>query len=303
MTMPDNESAGWDLASGVGATATMVAAGRAIASKDPRRLIDDPFAQPLVEAVGLDFFIKQVRGELDTTDMDERALTQVRSLVNDVAVRTKFIDEYFLNSADRGVRQVVILASGLDARAYRLNWPPGTVVYEIDQPAVLTFKTTTLAALGARPIAERRTVGCDLREDWVAALRDNGFQPERPTAWSAEGLLMYLSAEAQDRIVDEIAALSAPGSALAADYIAGPRQLDESTVDDWRQKGFTLDMASMTFTSEHCRFVENLQSHGWQVEIVPRADLYARYDVALSTVADDLSGPAVYLQGRRMCVG
>ncbi len=126
-----------------------------------------------------------------------------------MAVRTRFFDYFFLDAAEAGVRQAVILASGLDTRAYRLPWPAGTVVYEIDQPEVIEFKTRTLADLGATPTADRRTVGVDLRDDWPAALRDSGFDTTQPTAWSAEGLLAYLPPDAQDRLFDNITALSA----------------------------------------------------------------------------------------------
>ena len=98
-------------------------------------------------------------------------------------MRTKFFDDFFLDAADAGIRQAVILAAGLDARAYRLQWPAGMVVFEIDQPEVIEFKTTTMAGLGAEPTADRRPVAVDLRNDWPAALADAGFDPASPTAW------------------------------------------------------------------------------------------------------------------------
>ena len=128
-----------------------------------------------------------------------------------MGVRTKYFDEYFVEATDNGVRQVVILASGLDSRAYRLPWPDGTVVYEIDQPQVIEFKTTTLAGIGAQPTATRRTVAIDLRADWPTALQAAGLDTTAPTAWLAEGLLIYLPPDAQDRLFDNITALSAPG--------------------------------------------------------------------------------------------
>ena len=148
----------WDLASSVGVTATMVAAGRAAASADPRGLINDPFAEPLVRAVGLDFFTSMLDGELDMSQFPGVSPERVQAMVDSMAVRTKFFDDYLTAATAAGVRQVVILASGLDARAYRLAWPTGTVVYEIDQPDVIEFKTQTLAGLGAEPTATRRTV-------------------------------------------------------------------------------------------------------------------------------------------------
>ncbi|WP_375481347.1 SAM-dependent methyltransferase [uncultured Mycobacterium sp.] len=298
--MSGEHAAGWDLATGVGATATMVAAGRAVASKEPGGLINDPFAQPLVEAVGLEFFTKQVRGELDTDGIDQQSLARVRSLIDEVAVRTKFFDDYFLRSARAGVFQMVILASGLDARAYRLAWPAATVIYEIDQPAVIEFKTATLAALGANPTAERRTVAIDLRDDWPAALGAAGFDVEAPAAWSAEGLLMYLPATAQGKLFQDITRLSAPYSTLAADYLAASRNVADSAItEDWRRRGFTLDMAAMTFTSEASDLIEQLRAQHWQIDVISRADLFARYGVELSAAADVI-GETAYLTGKRI---
>ncbi len=182
--MPRTHDDTWDLASSVGATATMVAAGRALATKDPRKLIDDPFADPLVRAVGVDFFVKMIDGELDLSTIPNASPARVQAMIDGMAVRTKFFDDYFSDAMDAGIRQAVILASGLDARAYRLRWPAGTVVYEIDQPQVIDFKTTTLAGIGAEPAAERRTVRIDLRADWPAALREAGFDaPSRRLGW------------------------------------------------------------------------------------------------------------------------
>ncbi len=190
--MPRVHDDNWDLASSVGATATMVAAGRAMATKDPRGLINDPFAEPLVRAVGVDFFTKMMDGELDLAAIENASPVRVQAMVDGMAVRTKYFEDYFINATDSGVRQVVILASGLDSRAYRLPWPSGTVVYEIDQPQVIDFKTTTLGGIGAEPAATWRTIPIDLRADWPAALRAAGLDTTAPTAWLAEGLLIYL---------------------------------------------------------------------------------------------------------------
>ncbi|MDF0585145.1 SAM-dependent methyltransferase, partial [Bradyrhizobium yuanmingense] len=133
------------------------------------------------------------------------------------AVRTHFFDAYYREAADAGIRQIVILASGLDSRAYRLDWPAGTTVYEIDQPKVLEYKSATLREHGIEPVAQRREVPVDLRFDWPTALHDAGFDASLPTAWLAEGLLMYLPAEAQDRLFELVTELSAPGSRIAVE--------------------------------------------------------------------------------------
>ena len=170
MARTDRDS--WDLASSVGATATMVAAARAAASRRPDPVINDPFAEPLVRAVGLNLFTKVASGELEFVDVDDGA--GFPRMVETFAARARFYDDYFADATAAGVRQVVIVASGLDARAYRLSWPAGTTIYEIDQPEVIDFKTTTLSGLGAAAGAEHHPIGIDLREDWPAALRDAG---------------------------------------------------------------------------------------------------------------------------------
>src|SRR5262249_43376312 len=153
-----------------------------------------------------------------------------------------------------GIRQAVILASGLDSRAYRLPWPSGTVVFEIDQEAVIDFKTATLSRLGATPAAEHRPVAVDLRDDWPAVLRANGFDDTKPTAWSAEGLLAYLPPDAQDRLFDDVAALSATGSRLATEYhpqgAAAIAERNKEMASRWKERGFDLDLTDLMYTGE-----------------------------------------------------
>ena len=276
--MPRTHDDSWDLASSVGATATMVAASRALASQGPDPLLNDPFADPLVRAVGLAPFIRLIDGEV-SLDEDDPALNG-RTRAEQMTVRTRFFDDFFIAAADGGIRQAVILASGLDTRAYRLPWPAGTVVYEIDQPQVIEFKTNTLAGLGANPTAERRTVSIDLREDWPTALRNSGFDVNQPTAWSAEGLLPYLPAEAQDRLFDNITALSAPGSQLATEHINDPEAFSRESVqrigERWRKAGFDLNPADLFYQGERSIVVDYLSGHNWQVDAHPAPDLYQR---------------------------
>jgi methyltransferase (TIGR00027 family) len=257
----------WDLASSVGATATAVAAQRAMASQGPDALLDDPFAEPLVRAVGLDPFVRMLDG---ATGTDAHPGFDRRTMNEQITVRTRYFDDFFLAAGQAAIGQAVILASGLDTRAYRLTWAAGTVVYEIDQPEVIDFKTSTLAGLSAEPTATRRTVAIDLRDDWVAALIAAGFDPNVPTAWIAEGLLIYLPPEAQDRLFDNITALSASGSRLATE------QMDMSKLPaDWAQKltdrsrlgGSTIDLASLFYTGERNTAGDYLTTHGWDVTI------------------------------------
>ncbi len=279
MTRTDQDS--WDLASSVGATATMVAAARALASEGTDPIIDDPFAAPLVRAVGLEFFRRLVDGEVvpsDGRDGDERDL-QLET--DSIAVRTRFFDDFFLNAARDGIRQSVILAAGLDARAYRLSWPPGSVVYEVDQPKVVEFKTAAMAELGATPTADRRTVSVDLRDDWPEALRHSGFDPTQPTSWSAEGLLMYLPPEAQDRLFDNITELSAPGSLLATEFHGDSgRTMSERARQfnqRWANLGCDIDLSGLFFDGERSNVVDYLTGRGWRVNTRERREYFADY--------------------------
>ncbi len=184
--MPRTADDSWDIATSVGATAVMVALARAreTSSEDP--LIRDQFAEPLVSTPELEGVRAQVASWWAGDPDDEvDAAAGAQQMINYQAVRTHFFDAYFTGesgAAGAGIRQVVILASGLDSRAYRLDWPAGTTVYELDQPEVLAFKSATLAENGVTPSADRREVAIDLRQDWPAALRAAGFDP---TQWAA----------------------------------------------------------------------------------------------------------------------
>jgi methyltransferase (TIGR00027 family) len=282
--MARTENDTWDLASSVGATATMVAAARAMASKGENALIDDPFAEPLVRAVGVDFFTRLVTGELRPEDLDsDSESVGMQRMTDNMAVRTKFFDEFFLGATGAGVRQAVILAAGLDSRAYRLAWPVGTTVYEIDQPEVIEFKTRTLAELGAEPTANRRTVAMDLRYDWPSALIEEGFDPNQPTAWSAEGLLGYLPPDAQDRLLDTITELSAPGSRVAVESVPNIDAADHEKAiermrqasDRWRDHGFDLDFAELVYLGDRNEAADYLGNHGWQLSRQSVTELFA----------------------------
>jgi len=279
MTRSDTDS--WDLASSVGATATMVAAARALASEDTDPIINDPFAAPLVRAVGIDFFTRVVDGDIDPTDSGEDGSTELQTETDSIAVRTRFFDEFFVGAAAAGIQQAVILAAGLDSRAYRLNWPAGSVVYEVDQPQVVMFKTETMADLGAEPTAQRRTVSIDLREDWPAALRESGFDDTKPSAWSAEGLLMYLPPEAQDRLFDHITALSAPGSQIATEYHpdSGPTMAErgQAMSDRWADIGCDVDLSGLFYEGERNNVADYLTDRGWDVSARSRRELFGEY--------------------------
>jgi methyltransferase (TIGR00027 family) len=159
------------------------------------------------------------------------------------------------------------------------------VVFEVDQPEVITFKTDTLAGIGAEPTAERRTVSVDLRDDWPTALRNNGFDPTAPTAWIAEGLLPYLPPEAQDRLLDHITALSAPGSRLATENITDMRVFSDERAramrETWRKHGLNIDVAELVWHGVRRPAGEHLASTGWDVINYPTEQLYADYGFVL----------------------
>ncbi len=286
MVRTDNDT--WDLASSVGATATMVAAARAMASRADDPLIDDPFAEPLVRAVGVDVLTRLATGDLPAADLGGDATVGMARMADNMAVRTVFFDEFFLDATGAAVTQAVILASGLDSRAYRLPWPTGTVVFEIDQPDVIEFKTRTLADLGAEPTASRRTVAIDLRDDWPAALKAAGFDPAKPTAWAAEGLLGYLPADAQDRLLDTITALSAPGSRLATESSPTPAAADrdrmrmrmQSVAEHWREHGFDLDLNELVYFDDRNEAAAYLSDRGWQLSGSSIRELFDAHGLA-----------------------
>ncbi len=282
--MPRTDNDSWDLATSVGATATMVAAARAIATKAENPLIDDRFAEPLVRAVGADFLTKWAAGDLAATDVDdEDSSWKLQQMPDAMAARTRFFDSFFNDATQAGIRQAVILASGLDARAYRLEWPAGMTVFEADQPQVIAFKTSTLADLGAEPTADRRAVAVDLRQDWLAALIEAGFDRTQPTAWIAEGLLGYLPPEAQDRLLDNISALSAAGSRLATEAIPDMSEVDHEqaremmrkATEKWRAHGFDLEFSELGYEGDRNDVAAYLDTLGWRSTGTPMSQLLA----------------------------
>ncbi len=285
----------WDLATSVGATATMVAAGRARATRSG--LIDDPFAEPLVRAVGVDFFTRWARGELDSADVDAPgAAWGMQRMTDMLAARTRYIDAFFAAAQEdgkaAGIRQVVILAAGLDARGYRLPWAPGTTVFEIDQPDVIEFKTATIVGLGAEPTADVRAVAIDLRHDWPSALRAAGFDSQRPAAWAAEGLLGFLPPDAQDRLLDSVTALSADGSQLVAEIFlnSSPNlQALNGATKKWQEQGLDVELQNLGFPGERNDAASYLGDRGWHVVNTPVNQLLA--DTGLPLQRDDENAP------------
>jgi methyltransferase (TIGR00027 family) len=274
----DNDT--WDLATSVGATATLVAAGRARATR--ANLIADHFAEPLVRAVGIDFFTRWATGELAAADVDiPSSFWGMQQMTDLLTARTRYFDNFVVKSTSAGIRQVVILASGLDARGYRLALPADTVVFEIDQPEVLAFKAATLADLKAAPTADLRTVPIDLRHDWPSALREAGFDATRPSAWTAEGLMPFLPGEAQDRLLDNITTLSAESSQLASEVAVVPDDGEglfdelEDVTKRWRDHGFDIDLGELSYMGPRNDLADYLDRRGWRSVRKPLQELLA----------------------------
>jgi methyltransferase (TIGR00027 family) len=290
----------WDIKTSVGSTAVMVAAARAVETERPDPLIRDPYAKLLVTNAGAGVLWEamldpEVAAKVEALDAESAA--QLEHMRGYQAVRTHFFDSYFHDAVATGIRQVVILASGLDSRAYRLDWPAGTTVYEIDQPQVLEYKSTTLAENGVTPSADRRAVAIDLRQDWPGALRAAGFDPAARTAWLAEGLLMYLPAEAQDRLFTLIGELSPAGSRVSAE--TAPAHADERRqqmrerfrkVADELGMEETVDVGELMYRDEHRADVTGwLNNHGWRAQARPSTDEMRRLGRWIENVplADD----------------
>ena len=272
----------WDIASSVGTTAVMVASARAAETERDDALITDPYAAVLVEGAGTGPWARcstrrSSRRRPPSIRRSPRSSVHMR---NYQAVRTHFFDEHFTAAAAAGIRQIVILASGLDSRAYRLAWPAGTTVFEIDQPKVLEYKATKLADNGVQPAATLHQVPMDLRNDWPKALRENGFDPGKPTAWLAEGLLMYLPADAQDRLFALVTELSAPGSRIAAEAVgvrSDERRQEmsarfEKIADELGIKR-EIDVAELMYNDpERADVADWLNAHGWRAKAVTSQD-------------------------------
>jgi methyltransferase (TIGR00027 family) len=289
----------WDIASSVGTTAVMVAAARAAETRQGDALISDPYADMLVEGAGTGAWSTMLDEEIveKAAAIDPEIAAIFRHMRNYQAVRTHFFDEHFTRATEAGIRQIVILASGLDSRAYRLAWPDGTTVFEIDQPKVLEYKAGKMADNDVLPSATLHQVPIDLRNDWPTALRERGFDPSQPTAWLAEGLLMYLPADAQDRLFSLITELSAPGSRIAAEAVGVRSDERRARMQERFEKiaaelGIEreIDVQELMYNDpDRANVAEWLTAHGWRAQAVTSQDEMRRLGrfVELADAEDD----------------
>jgi methyltransferase (TIGR00027 family) len=311
--MPRTDNDSWDITQSVGATALGVAAARAVETESENPLINDPFARVFVNAAGEGMWSIYADPKLlaKAIELEPDVRTRIQLMVDFMATRTAFFDEFFLNAADTGVRQVVILASGLDARTWRLPWPDGTVVYELDQPKVLDFKLATLREHGAHPTAQLVTIPIDLRQDWPEALQEAGFDASRPTAWSAEGLVRYLPAQAQDLLFTRIHELSAAGSWLASN-VPGPGFTDPELVRRQREDMQRLRAAAAALVNAEVADEDDLwypeertpidgwlREHGWDASAANFPELMARYGRSVPQDPKVSMPPTLYVSAQR----
>ncbi|WP_305094741.1 SAM-dependent methyltransferase [Prescottella sp. R16] len=289
-----NELAEWDIVTGVGITALGVAAGRAMETHRDGALVADPYAEAFVEAaappVPFPTRLEAVAGETGIP---------WRSMADYMGVRSRFFDDWFASASCAGIGQSVLLAAGLDVRAYRLDWPDGSVVYELDAPKVLAFKDGVLTAQGARARADRRTVAVDLREDWAAALRDTGFDAGRPSAWLAEGLMPFLPNTAKERMLGTVTDLSAPGSMLAIEHIDDVRAM--LSEDSFRETGerFGIDMAALWPDEDDFAPAAWLTERGWAVDTVRSSEVADRLGRTLDDPGHDPMRSSIFVTATR----
>jgi methyltransferase (TIGR00027 family) len=261
-----------------------VAAIRAAESSRPDRLFHDPFAAHFVTAAGWE------RPRPDPGRDDHLSAW--------IAVRTRFLDEIVLSACGGGCRQVVILGAGLDARAFRLDWPAGTRLWELDLPAVLEFKERVAWSEGWSPTCWRRTLAVDLSGDWGGALTAAGLDPGAPVTWLAEGLLAYLTEQVGNRIISGAADLSVPGSRIGL-TVASPERLRA-----WREahpggraaRGDYVALWQSAPPEDPGRWLASL---GWEATVYGTADRSSAYGRVLGEIGGELSGAGLVDAFRR----
>jgi methyltransferase (TIGR00027 family) len=248
----------------VALTSQWVAAARANETDRPDGLFRDPYARALAGPEGFEFFgaSMALRG-LTSADTDDY-----------LAIRTRFLDDALISAVQElGLQQVVILAAGMDSRAIRLPWPAETHVFELDREAVFAHKEAILTELGATAPCQRTVVPVDLEHDWVPTLVAAEFQPDKPAAFLAEGLLVYLEPTAAEGLLERVSAIAAPGSWLAVD-MADPDLLSSP----WMTSALQLLTERGCPWRFACASPEDLLArYGWEAAVVMAGEPAANY--------------------------
>ncbi|MBF9070049.1 SAM-dependent methyltransferase [Streptacidiphilus sp. NEAU-YB345] len=241
---------------------------RANESKRPDRLFDDPYAAAFVRAAAASAASASVQVPRGEPSEARRAMSA------HLVLRTAFFDDYLLDAVGTGgCTQVVLLAAGLDARAFRLDWPDGVRLFELDLPDTLAFKERVLAAEQAEPRVSRTVLTVDLREDWAAALVAAGFDPGARTAWLIEGLLIYLEAADAAALLKQVGKLSAPGSRLSLNR---GRHLQRTLELSLREPAMAA-ATSLWRGGLGEEAAQWLRRHGWLVHEIHEDELADRY--------------------------
>ncbi len=268
---------------GVGVTAVAVAAARALETDRTDPLVVDPWAAALVRESGVAVpFPERWPDRLEDAPAIEHSMLLGAMYIG---MRTRFIDDDLLAG---GLRQVVILGSGLDTRSWRLAWPAGTRVFELDSPGVVDFVERTMDAAAAAPTAHRTGLGADVTAPWAAAIVRSGFRPDQPTHWVLEGLLPYLSAHDQSALLDDVVDLSAPGSRAVIERAPALTDTPET-----RERLETFALATGIPLDELLARTDPpdpaavLGGAGWAVAETAVAQLELRYDRPLRVVPDE----------------
>jgi methyltransferase (TIGR00027 family) len=298
----------WEITESVGATALGVAAARAADTESDDPLINDPFARVFLDTVGDGAWNWFAAPELPAEVVEAEPALPLRqkSMVSYFASRTKFFDTFFLDAANAGISQMVILAAGLDARCWRLPWPDGVTVYELDQPRVLDFKASTLHEHGADPVCHRVAVPVDLRQDWPKVLQQAGFDASAPSAWSVEGLLMYLPAAAQELLFERMQELTASGSRIGIEALS-PQFADPAAAALRRERMDRIQALvakadpqreipradELWYFDEREDVGDWWDRHGWQVTVTPSDELMTGY--GRKPPPELVDGPPPYL--------
>jgi len=252
----------------------------------PRPLVRDEYAKAFI-AASQDPYLVGLLANPGTSE-DETAFPRL------YGVQTRFFDDFFASAGDAGIRQAVIVAAGLDSRAYRLKWPHGTTVFEVDLPKVLQFKARVLGEQGAAPKARRIAVAADLRTDWPTPLKAAAFDPQRPSAWSVEGVLPYLTDDAQTTLFTRITELCAPGSRVAVGALGSRLDREQLAALEADHPGVSMagdvDFSALTY-ERRTDPAEWLAARGWDVEPVRNTlELQARYGMTPPEVDAKIDG-------------
>ncbi|SHX45056.1 S-adenosyl-L-methionine-dependent methyltransferase [Mycobacteroides abscessus subsp. bolletii] len=312
MARSDGDS--WEITESVGATALGVASARDAETRSENPLISDPYASCFLAAAGdgvwsMYRFDGEPPGAL--LEAEPRLLERIAAMRSYVACRTKFFDDFFRDAGEAGISQAVILAAGLDARAWRLDWPADAVLFELDLPKVLAFKADTLDAQGASARVRYVPVAVDLRDDWPTALESAGFDPSQPASWIAEGLLPYLPPAAQDLLFERIDVLSVPGSRIAVENF-GEGSFDPETLARQRERGQAFrraaeklqgqdipDVADLWYLEDRTDAGEFLAGRGWRTTSETTLALLERHGRRIPADLPDATPHSAFLSAEK----